>query len=381
MERALHPAVTKGGGLLSQTRFVGTGANDNAVGNILWDVPTAITASDNTRTPLLSGSDTSQYLKGTNCGFSIPSTATIRGIILRIERFNASGAGSVNDNRVRLVKAGVVQSTDKSAGAWSNSALADEIVAYGGETDLWGGAWTAADINGSGFGAVLSIVYTAGSDARVDAFSLTVYYSDPLDHYPEVGPVEASPLHTNNQPVPYGVLGHYRVSYRVPPGSGQGQPKFELQNPSASVLVVPLGLVLTTVSSTPATVQEEYFSLSRLTGFTTVDNVAATTLTPSKVRTTMPAPVAVAVGVTTGGGMVGGTYTIDSSSAGIHPNWSMPSGATQANDQSWSFEDDAGGSPFVLAQNEGLLLQRIPAATGTGWVVYISLSWAEVSAY
>lgn len=160
----------------------GTGANDNSFGTTAWADPGNITSSNNayaTAEPVAASS--TQYLKATNFGFSIPGGSTIDGIELKIERhsddgdFNSTG----KDSRVRLVKGGTVQTTDKaSAAMWS---LTDAVATYGGAADLWGTTWTADDINSSGFGAVLSMLGVNLPDTdgygAVDHMTLRVYYT------------------------------------------------------------------------------------------------------------------------------------------------------------------------------------------------------------
>ena len=102
---------------------------------------------------------TSHYLKCTNFGFSglIPAGSTIDGIELIVGR-NGGVFGTAKDNAVRLVKGGVIGTTDKkSATNWPQSVAA---ATYGGVSDLWGDTWTIADIESSGFGAVISATLT-----------------------------------------------------------------------------------------------------------------------------------------------------------------------------------------------------------------------------
>ena len=151
--------------------FPTTAADVTGVGSITWSTPTNIEVDDGVSATAAVG--TSHYLEGTNYGFSIPTSATIAGIQVNIKRFNAKTG--TTDNRVRLVKAGAIQTTDRAltTKAWPN-ALAYQ--SYGGPTDLWGGTWAASDINNSAFGAVLSAVVSSGV-ANVDTISITVYYT------------------------------------------------------------------------------------------------------------------------------------------------------------------------------------------------------------
>lgn len=167
--------------------IAGTGANDSSVGGVwaTWANPSNVTANDGTVAQASTGSmagaggPASQYLKATNFGFAIASDQVIDGItVLWRVRNNVN---TMVDNAVRIVKGGVIGSTDKSSGtAWSGS-LTDRT--YGGVSDLWGETWTYSDINDSGFGAALSCVNSAGdSQGDIDYVSITV------EHHTVSGP-------------------------------------------------------------------------------------------------------------------------------------------------------------------------------------------------
>lgn len=159
-------------------RSPGTVVNDASFGIIPWLEPEEAEISDNVyaRLPGLRLGATSQYLKATNFGFTVPTGAIIDGIKVDIERY-ANSADLVSDNRVRIVKAGAIQSTDrKKAGFWPTF---QAYYIYGSITDLWGTSWTAAQINASNFGIVLAIIDAVGAIAYVDHFRIKVYYTMP----------------------------------------------------------------------------------------------------------------------------------------------------------------------------------------------------------
>lgn len=157
--------------------IAGTGASDASFGAVAWTSPGNITANDATNaTVTLGPSQSAQYLKATNFGFSIPAGATIDGIIVKWER--AVTAGTAIDNRVRIVKGGAVGSTEKSTGAaW---APAIQLDSFGGAADLWGESWLYSDINASDFGAVIAGLESsgfAGCTLAVDYCEITIYYT------------------------------------------------------------------------------------------------------------------------------------------------------------------------------------------------------------
>lgn len=168
----------------SSTKYPTTGTNDTGVGTVAWSNPGNITLDDGSRaTYSNSGGSpvTTNYLKGTNYGFSIPVNATILGIEVGIDRASNQYEGDVVDSRVSIVKAnGSIGTTNKaSASVWPKTA--DEYASYGGAADLWGETWTPADINDADFGAVLSATVGPASSiltlARVDTIRITVFYS------------------------------------------------------------------------------------------------------------------------------------------------------------------------------------------------------------
>ena len=159
----------------------GAGANQTGVGTVAWSDPGNVVASDNTRSfsGLLAGAQ-SNYLLASGFGFSIPDGSTIDGVVVEIEK-SASYTGVV-DNRVRIVKGGVVGATDKAAvGIWDTLSASEAYTTYGGASDKWGETWTAADINASDFGVAISARNNHPKFPRtayVDHVRITVYYTE-----------------------------------------------------------------------------------------------------------------------------------------------------------------------------------------------------------
>ncbi|MBK9338507.1 MAG: PKD domain-containing protein [Lewinellaceae bacterium] len=167
--------------------FAGTGTNVTGVGTVAWTNPGNIVSDNGSSATASRGTDgtvTTNYLQGTNLGFTIPSGATINGIQVSMNRFASvsSGSDNVQDNIVRLIKAGTVTGDNKAvAGNWATAT--GTVVSYGGASDLWGTTWTPAQINASNFGAALSANITRDNGivtGSVDYISITVYYT--IDH-------------------------------------------------------------------------------------------------------------------------------------------------------------------------------------------------------
>lgn len=168
----------------SSTRSVGTGADDTTVGTVVWTNPGDITASGGSAATCVPASgEVTHYIKGTNCGFTIPGGATILGIKVEVRKALTGATTEVaTDQNARIVKAdGTIGTTNRSAGSVWPAALT--YSAYGSATDLWGLTWTPADINDADFGAVLSAAVsdpdTDAGTLQVDHMRISVYYTVP----------------------------------------------------------------------------------------------------------------------------------------------------------------------------------------------------------
>lgn len=115
------------------------------------------------------------YIQITGFGFSIPMGATIDGIVVEIERSDPNARTA--DNRIRIVKGGLIGAQEKSAGA--GYITTDSYQAFGSSVDLWGETWTDADINSSNFGIAISARRTANGtiSGRIDHVRIIVFYN------------------------------------------------------------------------------------------------------------------------------------------------------------------------------------------------------------
>ncbi len=146
-------------------------------GAVAWGNPTRATAQDGSYAATANFKSTStQYLQCTGYNFAIPAGATIDGITVTVWRL-ASNNACCSDAAMRLVKAGTIQATDRStATVYPNANTAE---AHGGAADLWGGAWTVADINNANFGAAFAAKNTTATNrtVSVDYIQITVNYT------------------------------------------------------------------------------------------------------------------------------------------------------------------------------------------------------------
>ena len=153
----------------------GTFASDATLGVVAITNPASAQLSDNAyATAVLLATQTTQYLKATNFGFSIPLDATITGRTVNVERSSTVGS-TTNDNSIKLVKGGTISGNEKATGtAWGTS---DSVATYGSSSDLWGLTLTPADVNLSTFGVVVSAITTLAATAQIDMVSITIDYT------------------------------------------------------------------------------------------------------------------------------------------------------------------------------------------------------------
>lgn len=154
-----------------------TATSDSSVGTVLWANPERVEVNDGNSASCTLGfaGSTSYYINTSNFGFSIPVGGTIAGISVSVSRYAVIFDGSIRDNAIKLVKGGVVQTTDKASG--SNWPLSDTTASYGGASDLWGTTWTPSDVNATNFGFVIQAVSLANTDidtAQVQYITITI---------------------------------------------------------------------------------------------------------------------------------------------------------------------------------------------------------------
>lgn len=175
-------------------------ANDTSYGTEAWVNVNNAKVSDNSRAVATLINQTSNYLKATNFGFSIPSGATIDGIEIKIERL-CTGDHCTDGDRARIVKSGTIGSSNKIV-TWPST---EAIQTLGSSTDLWGETWTVDDINASTTGFVVAAKDVDGGENNifsVDHITMTVYYTEGASTTPTpdiaVGQYKPSPILINN---------------------------------------------------------------------------------------------------------------------------------------------------------------------------------------
>lgn len=157
-----------------------TATNDAWVGTVDWTNPTNALVYDTSYASVtLTGGQVAKALKITGFGFNIPTGATIKGIQVDTFFQTALGDSSSGGWNWHLVKGGTVQtgsyaSTDHLPGTYGP----DYYTILGGPTDLWNVAWTASDINSSGFGVSWQVRNDTGSTTFLaNFFRIAITYT------------------------------------------------------------------------------------------------------------------------------------------------------------------------------------------------------------
>lgn len=175
--------------MASTQKNAGTGTT-GAVGGlggtgVAWTSPGNITTSDNSyATVALSNTNTSsQVLRATNFGISIPYHSTIDGVVCTFER-KASAADTIRESHIYLIH-------DSGSGfqlLGNNKIVAPNFwsttegdVSYGGPADKWGATLTSSIVSDSTFGVLINAIYYSGytvtETAYVDRVYVTLYYT------------------------------------------------------------------------------------------------------------------------------------------------------------------------------------------------------------
>lgn len=159
--------------------YTGTGANFNDGGTTAWTNPTNIQGDTTTTAATVSppaNGNTSQRLRCSNFGFSIPTGATIVGITVEVEQ-QAANASRHRWNSVQLLIAGSETGTDKSDASAIPTGKAFKT--FGSSADLWGLTPTVSQVNASGFGVSLKIDRNSSQATTTSLFRarITVDYT------------------------------------------------------------------------------------------------------------------------------------------------------------------------------------------------------------
>lgn len=157
-----------------------TTSSEGASGTV-WTNENNVYSSNNARaTATLTLGESTKNLKAKGFGLNIPSTATIEGIEVKIEKsVDISRTNAMKDNRVQLVISDLASGNNYAKTAYFNNTT-DSVSTYGSQTDLWGLTLTPSQLNSSNFGVAYSAIrHPSGSSdqiVRIDHIQIKVYY-------------------------------------------------------------------------------------------------------------------------------------------------------------------------------------------------------------
>jgi hypothetical protein len=179
----------------------GTVTTSSTSGGTDWTNPSNVQSADNVfATCLITGSNKpTYYLDAKNWGFQsgnnalatyIPSNAAINGIEVFI-KLKKTNVGNMRDNKIILLKAGSEAGLSKARGATTWPATSTEIK-FGGNIDLWGTTWTAADLFNTGFGIRISGKCKGSKDvqAEIDYVHINIYFNQVYYYSKSTGNLE-----------------------------------------------------------------------------------------------------------------------------------------------------------------------------------------------
>ena len=157
--------------------FAGTGENNAGIGATAWTSPGNVTADDATDATCNAGAS-SQYLVARNFNFSsIPSGATIVGVLVRAEASEHS-AGTEALLAQLQNESGTLFGSSKSASNEGNiSGTAKAVYTYGSTSDVWGATLTQAIVTDADFG--VRFWFTTAHDVRIDYVTMAIEYTVP----------------------------------------------------------------------------------------------------------------------------------------------------------------------------------------------------------
>ncbi len=149
--------------------------------NSNWSNGTETYSSNNTYCGINNNSfdnnNLSDRIHLTGFGFAIPSTATINGITVEIERFMSQG--SCRDENIQLINgsSSLVGDNKATATTWAGTDP-NSYITYGGSTDDWNASLTAADLNSANFGvAIQARASSNNTRPRIDHVRISVTYT------------------------------------------------------------------------------------------------------------------------------------------------------------------------------------------------------------
>jgi len=196
-------------------------------------------------------------------------------------------------------------------------------------------------------------------------------------------------LRTTLRPIDYGALGSYRLSLlsgTMAAGLAANAEVWQFRWNDASRLCAITKVVVDGISNTATAFTAGVGSFQLYVARSwTADGSGGTAATltgnNTKLRTDMGATLLGSCRISSTAALTAGTKTLDTNASG-QMSLAFPAVAsTQIENRISLFEPNPGmESPFVLSQNEGIVIRAAVPATGT-WSFGVTVTWTEVTAY
>lgn len=155
-----------------------TGENIDRAGLTAWTDPTQIISSNDGKASInATGSD---YLVARNFGFTIPTGATINGILVRVEAAENAGGTEPLLAQLQDASAALFGSSKSTSNEGSISGTTDAVYTYGSTSDLWGATLTEAIVEDADFG--VRLWFTTSHLVTIDHVTMAVEYTSAAGH-------------------------------------------------------------------------------------------------------------------------------------------------------------------------------------------------------
>lgn len=143
-----------------------------------WTNTTNITEDGgNYASTSMGGSGYSDFIRGYQFVLNVPSTATIVGLSVEVERGSSTGSAYNAQFQLEDISSGDIGNYRIDGSNWSTFT---EYKTYGGESDMWGAALTPTMVNTPNFGIKMAVSCGATpDDADLNYFKIKVHYTMP----------------------------------------------------------------------------------------------------------------------------------------------------------------------------------------------------------
>jgi len=153
----------------------GPNSPDSASDEGDWNNPANVLTSDDNRAD---HSGTNQHiLRAYDFDFAVPAGATMNGFYVEVEGYSSEPNPARRRINAALAKNGYTVEGNWKTGDLSYTVGSETYINFGLIGDLWGGFWSASDVNNSDFSVLLRDNDTDSNLLLIDHIRITVYYT------------------------------------------------------------------------------------------------------------------------------------------------------------------------------------------------------------